>query len=144
MRRALGSVGNLPLPAICHLVRSMLQETPPTAASHEVIIEQDAAPSHFTACFPGTVRAHGSSPRAHVNGRQEATSGGQQWLGARYVQALGVKLLLRRTLGMLGSSTEADRKAALRVLLPSCLHAAATVGGPLYQLALSAVWERCR
>ncbi|BDA44330.1 Uncharacterized tRNA/rRNA methyltransferase YfiF at C-terminar half [Coccomyxa sp. Obi] len=144
VRRSLGSLGNLPLPAVCHLVRSILQEQPPSAASHEVTSEQDTPPSHFTACFPGTVRAHGSSPRAHLNGHQEALSGGQQWQGAHYVQALGVKLLLRRTLGMLGSSSESDRKAAQRVLLPSCLHAAAAVGGQLCQLALLAVWERCR
>lgn len=60
------------------------------------------------------------------------------------MQALGVKLLLRRTLGMLSSKDESARQAALRSLLPSCLQAAALVGGQLQQLALSAVWQRCR
>lgn len=144
MRRALGDLGNLQFPAVCHLVRSILQEQPPIAAAHELTSEQDAPPSHFTACFPGRVRAHGSSSGAHLNGHQEAPSAGEQWQGARYVQALGVKLLLRRTLGMLGSSSESDRDAAQRVLLPSCLHAAAATGGKVYQLALCAVWEQCR
>ncbi len=126
---------------------SILQEPSASgAAAAETASGEAASPSYFRACLPGTVRVHGSSHShgAEPSGHGASTPETQQLRGARYVQALGLKLLLRRTLGMLGSKDESARKAAQRMLLPSCLQAAALVGGQMQQLTSSALWQTCR
>ena len=62
------------------------------------------------------------------------------------MRALGLKLLLRPVLGMLGGddSAPAQHSAGLRRLLLALLAAAQALGGRLQRLALAAVWERCR
>ena len=146
VRKAIGTLDLLSLPALCQLVSSILKEQSATDAAGAAASKEADLPSYFRACLPSTVRSHGStrSPGAELNGHGDITIVTQQWGGARYVQALGVKLLLRCTLGMLGSKDESARQAAQRSLLPSCLQAAALVGGHLQQLALSAVWQCCR
>lgn len=124
-------------------MRGILQASPDRVTDRQATGEEAASLSHFTACLPGAIRGHssrgGQETEPGLNSKEAALFERQHFL-----QALGLKLLLRRMLGMLSSKDESERKAVQHFLLPSCLQAAAVVGGELKHLALSAVWERCR
>ncbi len=135
----------LPEEGAARLRRDANQTSPAARSPQGQPQEEPAASSPILACL--TARPHSSHARKKSNQGGAVTlqsASGAALTEWEYIKALGVKLLLRRTLCMLLGKDRGDRDSSLRHLLPSCVQAATCRGGQLSELALSAVWECCR
>ncbi len=56
----------------------------------------------------------------------------------------GVRLLLRPVLNLLSSDEPQHRKAAVSMLLPAVMDAAAVLRGPIAEMSAAALWTCCR
>lgn len=71
-------------------------------------------------------------------------AGAVTWQGADYVQALAVKLLLRRALAATIAEDTTLKAVVMQSLLPALGRTASSLGGHLGECALQAMWEQCR
>lgn len=77
------------------------------------------------------------------SGQSRLSAGLTGAAAALRLRRLALRLLLLRTLGLLGQDAS-QRRVAVRNLVPMLVHAAAAAGGALHTLAVKAVWAQCR